>query len=211
MIKFGHGLGSIFKRIALNHTGASLYVTQPIHTARALNCENHKHTDEGIPPSDENQEQKREPNEQDLKLMRKDRTKVIPVETSIRYLTSSAYKQTYGEHFVWEQYRRNHKGPFPPRKTRKTCIRQGHISTGNPCPICRDEYLVLDHRNIELLKQFISPQTGQVLSYTKTGLCQKKHLQLLVAVERAWDYGLLTFDVPYREFDYTEYAQKSQA
>ncbi|XP_055919088.1 28S ribosomal protein S18b, mitochondrial [Eupeodes corollae] len=134
-----------------------------------------------------------------------DRTKVIPVETSLRYLKSAAYQEAYGNYLVWEQYRRNHKGLFAPKKTRKTCIRQGKISCGNPCPICRDEFLVLDHRNVDLLKQFISPQTGQVLSYSKTGLCQKRHFELLVAVERAMDYGLLTFDVPFRQFDYSEY------
>lgn len=37
------------------------------------------------------------------------------------------------------------------------------ISTGNPCPICRDEYLVLDYRNVDLLKQFISPFNGAIL------------------------------------------------
>uniref|UniRef100_A0A182MJJ6 Small ribosomal subunit protein mS40 n=1 Tax=Anopheles culicifacies TaxID=139723 RepID=A0A182MJJ6_9DIPT len=135
----------------------------------------------------------------------KDRSRVIPVETSIRYLASDAYRQTYQDDPVWKQYRRNHKGPYPPKLTRKTCIRKGRISTGNPCPICRDEYLVLDHNNIDLLKQFISPQTGEVLSYRVTGLCQKKHTQLLVAVERAMDRGMLTFDVPFREYDYSEY------
>lgn len=60
----------------------------------------------------------------------KDRTKIIPVDISIKYLNSEAYKITYGDKLVWEQYRRNHKGLFPPRKTRKTCIRQGVISTG---------------------------------------------------------------------------------
>jgi small subunit ribosomal protein S18b, mitochondrial len=93
-----------------------------------------------------------------------DRTKIIPVETSIRYLKSAAYKETYGEIPVWVPYRRNHKGALPPRKTRRTCIRQGKISTGNPCPICRDEYLVLHHDNTSLLNQFISPQTGKVSS-----------------------------------------------
>lgn len=143
-----------------------------------------------------------------LKAQLKDRSKIIPVETSIKYLKSEAYRQTYGNNPVWVQYRRNHKGMYAPRKTRKTCIRKNVISTGNPCPICRDEYLVLDHRNLELIRQFISPQNGQVISYSKTGLCQKKHLQLLVAVERAWDQGLLEFDVPFREFDYAEYYPK---
>jgi len=40
------------------------------------------------------------------------------------------------------------------------------IATGNPCPICRDEYLILDYRNVELLKQFISPYSGKLLSYS---------------------------------------------
>lgn len=91
-----------------------------------------------------------------------DRTKVIPVETSIRYLKSKAYNTTYGDKPVWLPYRRNFKGLFPPLKTRKTCIRAGKISTGNPCPICRDEYLVLDHNNVDLLNQFISEHTGEV-------------------------------------------------
>lgn len=91
-----------------------------------------------------------------------DRTKIIPVETSINYLSSEAYRQTYGDRPVWELYRRNFKGGFAPQKTRQTCIRGGLISTGNPCPICRDEYLVLDYRNLDLLNQFISPHSGQV-------------------------------------------------
>lgn len=137
-----------------------------------------------------------------------DRTRIIPIETSIRYLKSEAYNTTYGDKPVWVQYRRNHKGQIPPRKTRKTCIRGGVISTGSPCPICRDEYLVLDYRNTNLLKQFISPHSGQVLSYSKTGLCQKRHLQLMVAIERSRDQGLLTFDVPFREYDYSDYYGK---
>jgi ribosomal protein S18 len=91
-----------------------------------------------------------------------DRTKIIPVETSIRYLKSAAYQTTYGEQPVWVPYRRNFRGQHQPPRTRKTCIRAGRISTGNPCPICRDEYLVLDHNNVDLLKQFISEHTGEV-------------------------------------------------
>ncbi|XP_021939941.1 28S ribosomal protein S18b, mitochondrial isoform X2 [Zootermopsis nevadensis] len=134
-----------------------------------------------------------------------DSTTVVPAETSIRYLRSEAYKETYGNEPVWIQYRRNHKGAFPPLKTRKTCIRGGIISTGNPCPICRDEYLVLHHENVDLLNQFISPHTGEVFSYSKTGLCQRRHLELLVAIEKAKDYGFITFDVPFREYDYSLY------
>lgn len=135
----------------------------------------------------------------------KDRSKVIPMETSMKYMKSKAYQSTYGSDPVWKKYRRNFKGAFAPRKTRKTCIRANMISTGNPCPICRDEYLVLHHRNVDLLKQFISPHNGEVLPYGKTNVCQKRHRELTVAVERARDMGLLTFDVPFREYDYSEY------
>jgi len=37
------------------------------------------------------------------------------------------------------------------------------IASGSPCPICRDDYLVVDYRNTELLKQFLSPHTGEMI------------------------------------------------
>lgn len=92
----------------------------------------------------------------------RDRSKVIPYETSIQYMKSSAFKSTYGDKKVWELYRRVHKGQFPRKLTRRDCISYGTIAFGSPCPICRDEYLVLDYRNLELLKMFISPDTGEV-------------------------------------------------
>lgn len=92
----------------------------------------------------------------------RDRSRIIPVEKSIEYLNSQAFQSAYGDKKVWELYRRVHKGQFPKSKTRKTCIRGNVIATGSPCPICRDEYLVLDYRNLELLKMFISPYTGDV-------------------------------------------------
>ena len=121
-----------------------------ISTTSARYCDKHENP------------QKANPNAKNLDESAIDRTKIVPVETSIRYLKSSAYKETYGEEPVWVPYKRNYKGLFPPRKTRKTCIRSGKISTGNACPICRDEYLVLHEENIELLNQFISQQTGKV-------------------------------------------------
>lgn len=141
----------------------------------------------------------------ELREIKKDRTEQIPLETSLRYLQSAAYQQTYGSEPVWVPYRRNHKGGIPPRKTRKTCIRGGQVVTGNPCPICRDEYLVLHEQNTVLLKQFISPQTGAVFGYSKTGVCRKRQEELEVCIKRAYDKGLLTFDVPFRKYDYSLY------
>ncbi|XP_034951049.1 28S ribosomal protein S18b, mitochondrial [Chelonus insularis] len=135
----------------------------------------------------------------------KDRRNPIPVETSIRYLASSAYKQTYGDEPVWKPYRRNHKGQLPPKKTRQSCVRKGFIVYGSPCPICRDEYLVLDYTNVNLLKQFISEYNGAILGYDVTNLCRRQHKRLLVAITKAKIYGLITFDVPFRAYDYSEW------
>jgi small subunit ribosomal protein S18b len=44
--------------------------------------------------------------------------------------------------------------------------------------------------------------------YRKTGLCQHKHRELVVAIMKAKDYGLIKFDVPSREYEYSDY-QKS--
>lgn len=103
----------------------------------------------------------------------RDRSTVIPVETSIEYLASSEYKETYGDKFIWEGYRRVHKGGIPPKKTRESCIRFRVITTSSPCPICRDEYLILDYKNLELLKQFISPHTGEVSPFCLLQLLKK--------------------------------------
>ncbi|KOC70523.1 28S ribosomal protein S18b, mitochondrial [Habropoda laboriosa] len=135
----------------------------------------------------------------------KDRTKIIPVEISMKYLKSKAYKETYGNDPVWKQYRRNYKGNILPRKTRATCIVCGLIATGSPCPICRDEYLILDYHNIDLLRQFISQYDGQILHYNFTGLCQKAYKDLCVAIIKAKEYGILTYDVPFRYYDYVEW------
>lgn len=41
--------------------------------------------------------------------------------------------------------------------------------------------------------------------YRKTHICQKKHKELLVALTRAKDYGTITFDLPIKEYDYSEW------
>lgn len=138
----------------------------------------------------------------------KDRSKVISPETSIRYLESKAYYDTYQDQPVWVPYRRNFKGTIAP-PTRKTCIRHSQISTGSPCPICRDEYLVLHYTNVKLLKQFICPYTGEIYKTRKTGLCQMQQKNLLIAIQMAKDYGTIMFEVPFRRYDYEEFFSQS--
>ncbi|XP_055343789.1 uncharacterized protein LOC129591930 [Paramacrobiotus metropolitanus] len=135
----------------------------------------------------------------------RDRTRLIPWQTSAEYLKSQAYFNTYGQQPVWKPYRRPHKGGIPPSKTRRMCVKEGKIAIGSPCPICRDEYLVLDYRNTELLKQFISPYSGEVLSYQVTNICQAMHNRLLVELAKASHFGTMSFKTPFRTYDYADY------
>lgn len=112
--------------------------------------------------SDENEEEEGENGQAMKGHDPKDRTREIPLELSIEYMKSIAYKATYGDSKIWELYRRNYSGVHTYRDTRLKCIHDGRITTGNPCPICRDEYLVVDYRNTDLIKQFITDYSGKV-------------------------------------------------
>lgn len=144
----------------------------------------------------------------ELRPVNKERSCEVPLEMSLEYMDSEAYSITYRGEPVWKPYRRNHKGTTPPLRTRKSCIKNGKIITGSPCPLCRDEYLVLDYRNVNLLKQFISEDNGEIFGCSKTGVCQRKQMTLLGAIKKAFDYGTIAFDVPFRQYEYSDYAPK---
>ncbi|XP_077017324.1 small ribosomal subunit protein mS40 isoform X2 [Tamandua tetradactyla] len=86
-----------------------------------------------------------------------------------KYLDSEEYQNRYGSRPVWADYRRNHKGGVPPQRTRKMCIRKNKVA-GNPCPICRDQKLHVDFRNVKLLEQFVCAHTGIIFHAPYTGL-----------------------------------------
>ena len=138
----------------------------------------------------------------------RDRSRQIPLELSMAYLESAGYKATYGNHKIWELYRRNYAGRKTASRTRKNCVIDGRIETGNPCPICRDEYLVVDYRNIKLLKQFLTDYNGKVLTWKTTHVCQDQYKNILVAIEKARDYGYLDVDTEFVEYDYSKYMPK---
>lgn len=127
-----------------------------------------------------------------------------PVEVSMRYMKSDAYKQVYGELPVWKPYRRNLIGQFP-AKTRKRCVRGGEIATGSACPICRDSYLVVHHRNVDLLQQFIDANSGRVLDSKKTNVCQHVQYRLEVEAEKAYELGYLEMPLSHSTFHYADY------
>lgn len=136
-----------------------------------------------------------------------DRRIKVDYRDSIKYMDSEAYKTTYQGHLVWKLYRRNHKLPFPAKNTRPNCINaEGFISTSYPCPICRDEYLVLHPENWKLLQQFIDPYTGRTFTVKEHGLCQKQYHNLIIAMYRAKDLGTLDYEITDRIYDYKEYS-----
>ncbi len=57
----------------------------------------------------------------------KDRTRVIPVDLSIQYVDSAAYRETYGDSKVWQLYRRNFHKNKTWKPTRENWY--GHQST----------------------------------------------------------------------------------
>lgn len=117
-------------------------------------------------------------------------------------MESLAYRTTYGDEPVWKHYRRNMKGGtlYTPR-TRETCIRWDRVETASPCPICRDEYLVVDYRNVALLHQFIDPYSGALIPTKKTGVCQHQWKRLQIHIEKSKDHGLMKVDAPLLYYD----------
>jgi small subunit ribosomal protein S18b len=130
---------------------------------------------------------------------------VTDIDTSLRYMESDAYKTVYGNEPVWKNYVRNRTKQRFPHYTRDFCAEEGLYIRGNPCPICRDEYLLLDYRNIKLLKQFVNDHTGEIEPVLKTSICQAQLRNLRVALRKAYDLGLITYEVPFRTYDYRDY------
>ncbi|KAG1947250.1 28S ribosomal protein S18b, mitochondrial [Pimephales promelas] len=121
------------------------------------------------------------------------------------YLESEEYIERYGSKPVWSNYRRNHKGGVPPQKTRKTCIRGDKICA-NACPICRDPNVIVHYKNVNLLQQFICPQTGMLYDPTRTGVCMKQQKLLHRAVDTARDHGLLLVQLPHVDYSKEDYS-----
>merc|ERR1719414_174403 len=133
----------------------------------------------------------------------------VDLATSQAYLKSEAYAKTYEGLPVWHSslYRRNYRGSYNPIMTRPDCVIDGYLCS-NPCPICRDDHLLVHHENLELIKQFILPKTGAVLSHRQTNVCMHQHSRVEIAIGRARDRGLLEMRVPFRDYDYGDFYPK---
>ncbi|XP_022085074.1 28S ribosomal protein S18b, mitochondrial-like isoform X2 [Acanthaster planci] len=136
------------------------------------------------------------------------------IAAGIAYLQSEEYIERYGERPVFANYRRNHKGRVPPKRTRLMCVRgkgEKRRVAGNPCPVCRDENLLLHYQNVKLLQQFICPHSGLIYSDARTGVCQKQYKKLRKTIAEARAHGLIPYTVPFVEYDYQEFYGKKQA
>ena len=69
---------------------------------------------------------------------------------------------------------------------------------------CQND-IPLDYKNVELLSQFVSPQTGIIYSQQVTGLCYSKYLELENTIVKARRLGMMPFF--YKE---TMYAQENE-
>ncbi|XP_033122565.1 uncharacterized protein LOC117121459 [Anneissia japonica] len=137
------------------------------------------------------------------------------ISAAINYIGSEDYLEKYGDKPVWANYRRNFKGGVPPKKTRKTCIR-GKGETlkvcGNPCPLCRNEELVLHHTNVKLLEQFVCPHSLEIYSWYRTSVCQRRHKELTKAVETSRALGLMPAPrSTFVKYDYEDYYKNNHS
>ena len=60
------------------------------------------------------------------------------------------------------------------------------------CPLCSNKDLVLDFKNAEQLKKFVS-QKGKILPRRATGACAKHQRDITLAVKRARHIAVLPF------------------
>ena len=60
------------------------------------------------------------------------------------------------------------------------------------CPFCADKNLVIDYKDADKLKRFVS-EKGKILPSRVTGLCAKHQREMTTAIKRARCIALLPF------------------
>ncbi|XP_064405940.1 small ribosomal subunit protein bS18m-like [Halichondria panicea] len=75
----------------------------------------------------------------------------------------------------------------------------------NLCPkecMCKRNDVDITFKNVRLLSQFVSSQTGMILPRTITKLCMKKQKEIGKAIKLARSIGFMPYT--YKPFDYLE-------
>lgn len=65
------------------------------------------------------------------------------------------------------------------------------------CILCNVD---VDYKNIQLLSQFISPQTGRIYGRHLTGLCGRKQKEISKAIKKAHSMGLMSVTHKHPQF-----------
>merc|ERR1711962_673057 len=70
------------------------------------------------------------------------------------------------------------------------------------CVLCphRNPGIEVDYKNVRLLSQFVSPQTGMIQSRRLTKLCPRKQKEINKAIERSRNVGLMAPTMKYMDF-----------
>ncbi|EDV22687.1 uncharacterized protein TRIADDRAFT_58497 [Trichoplax adhaerens] len=66
-----------------------------------------------------------------------------------------------------------------------------------PCALCK---IKIDYKNVRLLSQFISNDTGMIYGRRITGLCGHKQKELTKAIRRARTMGFMPYTYKYPEY-----------
>ncbi|MES1903679.1 MAG: ribosomal protein S18B [Paramarteilia canceri] len=74
----------------------------------------------------------------------------------------------------------------------------------NPCPICRDQNLLLHEENTDLLAHFYDDYTGRIFPIDRTQLCRKMQTLLHICINRSRHLGLMKNMLPCVEFNYED-------
>jgi small subunit ribosomal protein S18 len=73
--------------------------------------------------------------------------------------------------------------------------RRRHFSRTKICRFCADSSLVMDYKEPDILKGFLT-ERGKIVPRRISGNCAKHQRKLTVAIKRARDLALLPFTVP---------------
>lgn len=78
------------------------------------------------------------------------------------------------------------------RNDKKQKKRYGHRS--KPCPFCGNPALVIDYKNVDMLRRFVSDR-GKIVARRNSGVCARHQRRLAKEIKRARFLALIPYVV----------------
>lgn len=78
------------------------------------------------------------------------------------------------------------------RSPRRNSGRSRYYSRPRVCQFCADHTLVIDYKNISLLKTYVN-RSGKIRPRRQTGNCNKHQNRVAVAIKRSRHMAMMTF------------------